>query len=395
MVYDDYYAGLAAIDPALAAQYPSPADAHNMALGDLRALNDNLASIAGQYLPLVPPPGGLPPPGYPASCAAEEGSGDGSDRAGGTTCGTHKMGGVYMNKTWPLKFFATCVKDQAGRGTCWSFGTTGSVELTIAKKHRRWVNLAEQDLIHSVHGLWAPSYYGDGFWPGEALRLMDVHGYTYPFESQWDYNPSRSRTANDMTMRYTNSCLGYTSAENAFCSDTTGQGRVWCVNLLLFFFCGTTGPDYASTSAIQPLAYSEIWNSGNPSLSLGSIFWAVGIFLKPVIYSFSVPPSFNPDANGYVTYRGPHCAITTGPDGKPLCTPAPGCECDRGGHAVLITGLIDNGDLPAGAPAGSGGGYVIIKNSWSNCYGDSGYAYLPYDWVKAYGMSAVVLGDAE
>jgi len=35
----------------------------------------------------------------------------------------------------------------------------------------------------------------------------------------------------------------------------------------------------------------------------------------------------------------------------------------------------------------------IIKNSWSNCYGDSGYAYLPYDWVRAYGMSAVVLGD--
>ena len=143
----------------------------------------------------------------------------------------------------------------------------------------------------------------------------------------------------------------------------------------------------------MPTAYSEVWNSANPTLSLGTIFWAVGIFRKPVIYSFAVAPSFYPDANGYVRYNGPHCPVTTGSDGKPVCTTAPGCECDIGGHAVLITGLIDNEDLPAGAPAGSGGGYVIIKNSWGNCYGDAGYAYLPYDWVKAYGMSAMVLGD--
>jgi C1A family cysteine protease len=36
---------------------------------------------------------------------------------------------------------------------------------------------------------------------------------------------------------------------------------------------------------------------------------------------------------------------------------------------------------------------MIIENSWGNCSGDSGYAYLPYDRVKAYGLSAVVLGD--
>ena len=394
-VYDDYYAGLAGIDPALVGNLPTPAQARAMALADLLALNDGLASQSGTYLPLVQPPGGLPPPGYPATCAAEEGSGDGSDRSGGTTCGTHKALGVYANTAWPLKFFATCVKDQAARGTCWSFGSTCAIELTIAKKHSRWVNLAEQDLIWSVHGSWALRYYGDGFWPGEAFRLMTTNGYTYPFESQWDYNPSRSRRENDMTRMYTNSCVGYTSAENDFCSNTTGQGKVWCVNLLLFFFCGTAGPSHASTSAIRPLAYSEIWSSGNPTLSLGRIFWAVGIFQKPVVYSFAVAPSFYPDANGYVTYHGLHCPITTDSHGDSVCTPAPGCECDIGGHAVLITGLIDNSQLPPGAPPGSGGGYLIIKNSWGNCYGDSGYAYLPYDWVKAYGMSAVVVGDAD
>jgi C1A family cysteine protease len=76
-----------------------------------------------------------------------------------------------------------------------------------------------------------------------------------------------------------------------------------------------------------------------------------------------------------------------------VCTPAPGCECDRGGHAVLVNGLVDNTQLPAGAPPGSGGGYLIIKNSWSNCYGDAGYAYLPYDWVKAYALAVEVVGD--
>ena len=238
---------------------------------------------------------------------------------------------MYAKKTWPLKFLATCVKDQAARGTCWSFATTGAIELTMAKKYGRWINLGEQSLIYSVHGLWAPSYYGDGFWPSEALRLIGLNGYVYPFEEQWDYNPSRSRTANDMTRTYTNSCLNYTSAERDFCSNTTGQGLVFCVDLLLFRFCATAGPSFATTSGIVPTAYSEVWNSANPSLSLGSIFWAVGIFRKPVIYGFAVAPSFYPDANGYVRYNGPHCPVTVGSDGKAVCTPGAGSSATSAG----------------------------------------------------------------
>lgn len=196
-------------------------------------------------------------------------------------------------------------------------------------------------------------------------------------EFQYDYNPSYSRTENDTTQTDTKSCLGYGGDESAYCSNTVGQGQIVCINLLLFYFCGSVAPAYGTDSGFQPTAYSELWNPGNPAGSVASIVWAVGIFRKPVIYSFVVPPSFNPDANGYASYRGPHCPITTGSDGKPKCTTAPGCECDRGGHAVLITGLIDNTQLPAGAPPGSGGGYFIIKNSWGCGYGDG----------------AVVLGD--
>ena len=392
-LYRDYFDGLAAIDPALTGNLPPPSTIGQLDLDHLRLLNDGLVSNYGQYVPLVQPPGGLPPPGYPASCAAEEGSGDGTDRSGGSLCTTHKALGVYANKTWPLKFLATCVKDQAARGTCWSFATTGSIELTVAKKHSRWINLAEQDLVYRDKALWFPTLYGDGGWPGDALGKYLETGYVPPFESQWDYNPSRSRTANDTTARYTNSCLGYGGDQSAYCSDTASQGQIVCINLLLFYFCGQVAPGYTTNGGFYPTTYSELWNPENPIGSFGSIIWAVAIFKKPVIYSFAVAPSFYPDANGYVTYNGPHCAITTGSDGKPTCVTRAGCECDIGGHAVLITGLIDNTQLPPGAPPGSGGGYVIIKNSWGCGYGDGGYAYLPYDWVKAYGWSAVVLGD--
>jgi C1A family cysteine protease len=70
-----------------------------------------------------------------------------------------------------------------------------------------------------------------------------------------------------------------------------------------------------------------------------------------------------------------------------------GCECDRGWHITLVTGLIDNSQLPMGAPPGDGGGYVIIKNSWGSCYGDGGYVYAPYTWFKQMVGAAAVIGD--
>jgi len=404
-LYSNFYQGLQNIDPALVGNMPTVDQASALSLRALTDLNARLISNIGTYLPLLPPPGGTPPPGYPANCNAEEHAGDGTDRVGSTSgCAAHTALGVYKNMPWPLKFFATCVKDQHRRGTCWDFATTGSVELWVAKKYGRWVNLSEQHMNYTMKSLWRPVTYGDGEWPGNALGAMILSNllpdpfnpfpaYSYPFEDQWDYNPSSSRTANDTTHTYGSSCVGYGGDESAFCSDTAAQGQIFCTTILSITFCGMVGPSASPTSGFYPTAYSEIWNGSNPSGSLGTIFWAVGIFQKPVIYSFSVPPSFYPDANGYVHYAGPHCMVTTDSHGQSVCTTVPGCECDGGGHAVLVTGLVDNTQLPAGAPPGSGGGYLIIKNSWSNCYGDAGYAYLPYDWVKAYALAAEVVGD--
>jgi hypothetical protein len=387
-LYDDYYNGLAAIDPALPGSLPTPADARQLSPKALRDLNDSTALQFGQFLPLVPPPGGLPPPGHPASCTGEEGVGDDTDRSGGTTCATHGPLSAWQNTTWGLKFYATCVRDQGRRGTCWGFSTNAAVELWVAKKYARWINLSEQHLVYMTKHIWYPSFYGDNGGP-PFEKILDT-GYTHPFEFQWDYNQSRSRTANDTTMTYRNTCLGYGGAEAAFCSDTNHQGQLVCFDFLGFRFCGAVGPSITTTSGFHHTFANYFWYPSDPSGSFATMVWGLAIFQKPILIAFGVTPSFDvPDANGYVTYRGPHCAVAM----NGTCTPSPGCECDRGGHIVLATGLVDNSQLPPGAPPGAGGGYVVVKNSWGNCYGDAGYVYLPYDWVKAYVGAAAVVGS--
>lgn len=49
-----------------------------------------------------------------------------------------------------------------------------------------------------------------------------------------------------------------------------------------------------------------------------------------------------------------------------------------GGHAMVIVGFErTTGD-------GNGGGYFILKNSWGSGYGQNGYVYLSYDYIRTY-----------
>jgi C1A family cysteine protease len=60
-------------------------------------------------------------------------------------------------------------------------------------------------------------------------------------------------------------------------------------------------------------------------------------------------------------------------DGK---MPMPGAnEASIGGHAVFIAGYQTD-------PAIEGGGYLIVKNSWSTAWGDNGYFYMPFAYVR-------------
>ena len=46
-----------------------------------------------------------------------------------------------------------------------------------------------------------------------------------------------------------------------------------------------------------------------------------------------------------------------------------------GGHAVFIAGYQTD-------PGTAGGGYLIVKNSWSTSWGDQGYFYMPYAYIR-------------
>lgn len=70
-----------------------------------------------------------------------------------------------------------------------------------------------------------------------------------------------------------------------------------------------------------------------------------------------------------------------GPDGR-IAMPTPAAPM-LGGHAVLVVGFVGGSLDPDG--------YFVVRNSWSAAWGDNGYCYLPYDYVRAHGRSAWVL----
>lgn len=63
--------------------------------------------------------------------------------------------------------------------------------------------------------------------------------------------------------------------------------------------------------------------------------------------------------------------------------PFPGpTESVIGGHAVLIVGYDDNKEIENPLDNSTTKGALIVKNSWSTDWGDNGYGYIPYEYVK-------------
>ncbi len=308
------------------------------------------------------------------SCAGDEGAGLGTDHTGdGSGCDVHSPLGLFAGYQWPLKQYVTCVKDQGNRGTCGAFAIVASLETAVAVKYNRRVNLSEQDLYGQVKNWWWPTYYGDGVNPDGVWQKMVEKNYVIPNESVWDYNPSYWRGDDAAKAGYVHSCTNYSGA----CSDTAHQAALYCTLSNDLLFCGYSSPVNEGNHGFRTTGETEIWDSGDTTSSIHAI-GALVAANKTVNIGMDVPPSFdNPDTNGYVHY--------VAKDGA-----------SRGGHLVTVVGYITNATLAQTlptAPAGAGGGYLIVKNSWGLCWSDGGFVYLPFSWASANVWSASVIDD--
>lgn len=388
---------------AALAKLPSP---DQVAGEGLAKINEAIAGLSRGWVDLFKPKFG---DGKPGDCAREEGAGYGGDMVDGSPR-AFNPNGLLAKANWPLKSFTTCVRDQGNRGSCVAFCLTGAAEARLAFEHNRFVNLSEQDLYKHMKLDWMlPDYCDDGYSSEWGIIAQMLTGYRFPFEKDWDYNPSPARTT-DGPGCWTKSCDGYNGGP---CSDTNHQANYVC---------------YTADVKVVKEVVEEVceWVEGLPIIGgfLGE--WVCEPVTKLVetveqvevcVYEANIPRSSNIRITGALPVF--NSVVSTDLDlakfwlsqGAPLSMGiattqsfsdatanggfvrlASGKETSRGGHCILVTGYVDNKDLPRDVPPGGGGGYLVIKNSWGTGFGDSGYAYLSYDWVKKWcrTMNAVV-----
>jgi hypothetical protein len=267
--------------------------------------------------------------------------------------------GIIGNFTFPSSPYLTCVKSQGHRGTCHIFASVSAIEESVALQTGKHVNLSEQELMEFVKGSWAPDWYHDGGSPSTDLAAS--HGYRFAYERQWDYNASPDR---DKTT-FQHSCEGYPSSETA-CSNSAPQAPIFCADFFFFTICAFDVVKAAGVdSPYRPMGTSSIYFPDFPDLTTAMV--RIGLALNiPVVLGFDVTDDFTHPSNGYVPYSNSDVAT------------------DGGGHAVHIVGYVSNEQLAKqvpSAPAGEGGGYFVIKNSWGGCAGDAGYYYMPVKYL--------------
>jgi hypothetical protein len=294
----------------------------------------------------------LPPTA--ATCAAEAGYEMGTDGTNGT-CTAYATNGIMRNVAFPLRDDLTCVRNQGRRGTCTAFGATAAIETGVHVMNGNKTNESEQHAYWHGETLVDPDPYTYGVNTADFLQDLASSGYKVPKEKIWNYNPSLSLGVPSGVL-YPDSCVGYAGEE---CSDFAFQ------SVLDFDGTSYSYPDPMPNAGAFGVATAAEIGTDAVALDFAKILLAAEI---PLVAAIDVTPSFkSPNADGYVTYVAN--------------------ETSLGGHAVHVAGWVDNAALPAGAPAGSGGGYFVVKNSWGEGPGDCGYDYVPLNYFVDHGRS--------
>ncbi|MCB9650466.1 MAG: C1 family peptidase [Deltaproteobacteria bacterium] len=359
-------------------ELPEPDVVSNIAytVEDIRSLNARLVSFHdGIIAGIEVTPGIILPSQF--DCSEDLGTGTGGDRyADDGQCG-FQAGGIFANHDFNHKSKLTCVKNQAGRGTCCAFAVASATEHWVNRRLNARVNLSEQALYNRMKFNWLRDDRHDGYYISDALDYAIAEGYLLPFENQWNYNPSLIRDELEGG-GFLRSCNGYTET----CSNSSHQSAVVCNSTnACAYEVPEKNPDFLG---IRLKAGHVLWDRNDKEIS----FLRILIYLAlgdPVLIQVPVLDQFDAAAEtGYVHYVAGDVDI-------PAINQK---STNRGNHIMHAVGYLDNDklrELLPDAPLGSGGGYIIVKNSWGTCWGDGGYVYLPYDYLREYTQYASVL----
>ena len=356
-----YRAAYRLLAPAQAAGLPTPDSLSGKSIAELRAAISSLDSAQGKVPDLdgvrSEVPGafggqGLKAQNIPISEDRQPGAGNGTDTSG--VCAAPSPDGLLARLRWPLKTFVSPIKNQGERGTCWAFSAVGALESRALVTDGTSADLSEQH-FNNLRKLSSRAS-DEGDWPREALNDLAGRGSKLAPESAWTYNPSP---------RCASPGLVYTG----LCSNTVHQNPLTCTVSNGVTFCGFEPVVYTGAVSQPVVTSTLIWDNlhSRSPLPLNVI--------RTLLYSGTeLILGFN-TTNEFISLgKGGYLTTLQG-------------RASYGGHAVQVTGFVPDSLAPF-APSvvgGTGGGWLVVKNSWGCTWGDAGYGYLPVSYVQAQG----------
>jgi Papain family cysteine protease len=368
-----YRAAYRLLAPAQAATLPTPDSLSGKSITELRAAISSLDSVQGEVPDLdrvrSEVPGAIAGNGLKAqsigiSDGQQPAAGNGTDNSG--VCAAPSPDGLLGRLRWPLKTFVSPTKNQGERGTCWAFSSVGALESRALVTDGTSVDLSEQHFnnLRKLSNLANNSglAYSEGDFPRQALNDLAGRGSKVAPESAWTYNPYAGCT---------NPGLIYTG----LCSNAVHQNPLTCTVSNGVTFCGLEPVVYTGASAQPVVTASLVWeNLGARSRLPLNLIRTLLYDGTELILTLGVSQGFlDLGQGGYLTEVGDDTNFY---------------RTYLGFHAVQVIGFVLDRQAPF-APrvvGGTGGGWIVVKNSWGCTWGDAGYGYLPVRFLQFNGL---------